>query len=65
MPYNRGSAGTADMFTKIIFDSCEVEVHSWKEGLAPDLEAFVMPNQKTYAESYNSFFHNPLKWTVS
>ena len=55
MPYLRGSAGIADMFTKAIFDAKGIHVSRWKEGLAPDLEALVTPLSE-YIRQYASLF---------
>lgn len=58
MPFKRGSAGIADVFTKSIYESLGVQVHPWKQGVAPDLEAYVR-NFDDYVENYPSFFEKP------
>ena len=64
MPYCRGSAGIADMFSKVLFDATGIEVPCWKNGLAPDMEAFITPLSE-YKEQYHHFFEKELTWSNS
>lgn len=55
MPYERGSAAIADMFSKTILDSLGIKTAPWKPGIAPDKEAFsAMPLD--YAKNYHMLF---------
>lgn len=58
MPCQRGSAGITDVLTKSIYESLGIQVHPWKAGLAPDLEAFVRPLDD-YVDNYTNFFDKP------
>lgn len=58
MPCQRGSAGITDVFTKSLYESLGVQVHPWKKGVAPDLEAFVRPLDD-YVKNYPNFFDKP------
>ncbi len=58
MPCQRGSAGITDVFTKSLYESLGVQVHPWKTGVAPDLEAFVRPLDD-YVGNYPKFFEKP------
>lgn len=58
MPYKRGSAGIADILTKSIYESLGIQVSSWKQGVAPDLEALVRPLDD-YVMNYPLFFEKP------
>ncbi len=59
MPFNRGSAGITDLTTKTLFEYMGVQTSPWKKGLAPDLEAFVLPLDE-YVKNYKNLFSNPL-----
>ena len=61
MPYLRGSAGIADMFTKAVLDAKGIEVSPWKPGLAPDLEALVTPLPQ-FIQQYASYFEKAPRW---
>ena len=59
-PYTRGSAGVADMLSKMIFEAKNIQVSEYKKDINPNLEAFFMP-MKEYCEKYSTFFAEPLK----
>lgn len=55
MPFERGSAAIADIYTKSLFESLNIQTTPWKKGIAPDWEAFLTPMDE-YSEKYKSFF---------
>lgn len=57
-PYYRGSAGIADILTKAIYESLDIQVSPWKKGIAPDLEAFVT-DLEDYKNNYSNLFEKP------
>lgn len=62
MPYRQGSAGIADMLSKVLFDELGIETGNWKRGISPDLEAFARPNKQAYMKSYSGFFETPPRY---
>lgn len=56
-PYERGSAGIIDVLTKSIYESANIQTSPWKEGLSPDMEAFVTPLNE-FVEKYPSYFES-------
>lgn len=59
-PYMRGSAGIADMLSKMIFEAKDIQVSAYKRNVNPNLEAFVMPIEE-YCKKYPEFFCEPLR----
>jgi len=55
MPFQRGSAALADVYTKSLFEALNIQTTPWKNGLAPDWEAFITPLDE-YSKKYRSFF---------
>lgn len=60
-PILRGTAGTTDVMTKVLFNALNIDVPRWKPGLAPDLEALVTPLE-VYKKQYKNFFDGNLKF---
>ena len=56
MPYQRGSAGSADVLTKVLFDHLGIQTGNWKDDFSPDIEAFCTPDVKDFAKHYAGFF---------
>ena len=54
-PCNRGSAATADITAKALFESKGIQASAWKQGVDPNLEAYIAPLGK-YARNYKNFF---------
>lgn len=57
MPYERGSAAITDGFTKAVLETRGIQVFRWRQGVLPDLEAFVTPLEtfkKQYAELFDA-----------
>ncbi len=55
MPFKRGSAAIADAYAKSLFEGLNIQVAPWKEGLSPDMEAFITPLDE-YSKKYKTFF---------
>lgn len=55
MPFLRGSAAMADVYTKSLFEALNIQVTPWKAGLSPDWEAFLTPLDE-YSKKYKTFF---------
>lgn len=62
MPYKRGSAGIADILTKLLFDNLGIETPCWKPNLSPDIEALATPNVEEYIQQYPGFFQGQLRF---
>jgi len=60
-PFLRGSAGIADVLTKTLFESKNIQVSRWKKGIAPDLEVLTRPMNE-YAKGYIHLFETPPKY---
>lgn len=59
-PFVRGTAGIADMLCKTIFEAKGIQVSEYKEGVNPNIEAFVTSLDE-YCEKYPTFFSKPLE----
>lgn len=55
MPFQRGSAALADIYTKSLFEALNIQTTPWKKNLSPDWEAFITPVEE-YSKKYRSFF---------
>jgi hypothetical protein len=58
MPYRRGSAAVGDMLTKALLQFHGITTPSWREGVAPDLEAFCSGLEE-YVAGYEALFVSP------
>lgn len=54
-PFDRGSAGIADMVTKSLFEAKKIQVSPWKKDVVPDLEALTTPLE-VFKSRYANFF---------
>lgn len=54
-PFERGSAGIADVLSKSLFEAKEIQVSPWVKDTAPDLEALTTPIEK-FRENYINLF---------
>lgn len=62
-PYQRGSAGVIDVFSKALFESSGIQISAYREGVNPNLRAHSMPIDK-YAKKYANFFERmPVPFT--
>ncbi len=59
MPYARGSAAIGDALTKVIFGARGIQISPWKEGIAPDLEAFLTPSRQHFVDNYGAMMDRP------
>ncbi len=55
MPFQRGSAGIADMASRVLLDAAGIKTGPWRAGLAPDLEALVTPLE-SFTQNYAQLF---------
>lgn len=60
-PYERGSAGIADVVAKSIYESAGVQISPFKKNVAPDLEAMVTPLDE-YMKNYSNLYKKPPKY---
>ncbi len=58
MPYRRGSAAIGDMLTKALLEFHGLTTPAWREGVAPDLEAFCSGLEE-YVSRYEALFVSP------
>lgn len=59
-PFQRGTAGIADIISKALFETKGIQVSAYKEGVNPNMEAFAMPLEE-YTEKYGNFFSQALQ----
>ena len=60
-PFQRGSAGIADLSTKVIFDRLGIEVPLFKTDRYPNIEALLSPIE-TFKAEYPSHFQDDFRW---
>jgi hypothetical protein len=60
-PYERGSAGVADLASKAIFDWLNVHTPSWKDTVNPNTIALLKP-LKEFQQDYPTLYKEPLNW---
>lgn len=60
-PFDRGSAGIADLITKSLFEAKRIQVSPWKKSIVPDLEALTTPLE-IFKSRYASFFQKRPKY---
>lgn len=60
MPYTGGSAAIGNVLLQSLFDFTGIKSSPYKEGVAPDLEAYVTP-LPIYAKNFNQFFTRELE----
>lgn len=57
IPFSGGTAGIADMACKTLLRYSGIKISTWKPGIAPDMEAFLVP-LKEFTEKYKYFFES-------
>lgn len=56
MPFQRGSESVAEMFVHIMLGQHGHKFKGWKEGISPDIQAFLESDLEVYAGKYKSYF---------
>lgn len=59
-PYERGSGSTADMFTKVIFDTYGIKTPRWKNRTDPNIHALLTPEVEVFQNEYADLFEKNL-----
>ncbi len=60
-PYERGSAGIADLITKVIFDWLKIHTPVWKDTANPNIIALLNPLGE-FKKKYTSLYQKQLNW---
>ncbi len=58
-PYKRGSAGIADIISKVLFEYKGIQVSPYKRDINPNMEAYTLSLEE-YKKEYKNFFSSPL-----